>query len=382
MTIVFLSNFINHHQVPVADELYQLTDHNYRFIATEPIPESFLRSGYPDFSDKPYLIKAYESVEKRQEADADIRNADVVICGSAPESWIQQRIKDNKLTFRYSERWFKTKPWFCTGLRGWFNIYFNHIRYCRKPLYMLAASAYTANDVYNVGVYRNKVYKWGYFTKVEDFDFETSFASKQGSMRIMWCARFLVWKHPELPVRLAKRLKDDGYSFELDMFGSGPELEKTRDLASALGVSDVVSFCGNMPNDELLQEMRQHDIFLFTSDRNEGWGAVLNESMSSGCAVVASDKIGAVPFLVHDHENGMIFQSEVLQSLYNAVKTLMDDKNLRKKISHNAYESMHHLWNPRNAAESFIRLSSSLLNNESCTIDIGPCSKAYPVKQQ
>ena len=49
--------------------------------------------------------------------------------------------------------------------------------------------------------------------------------------------------------------------------------------------------------------MEKSEIFLFTSDKGEGWGAVLNESMNSACAVVASHAIGSVPFLLKDGEN-------------------------------------------------------------------------------
>ena len=116
-------------------------------------------------------------------------------------------------------------------------------------------------------------------------------------------------KHPELPVMLAKRLKDKGYNFHLDMYGRGDELYPTQQLVKSLALNDNVSFYGSLPNEEILKEMRKHEIFLFTSDRNEGWGAVLNESMSNGCAVVASNLIGSVPFLIQDGENGMVFKS-------------------------------------------------------------------------
>ena len=36
--------------------------------------------------------------------------------------------------------------------------------------------------------------------------------------------------------------------------------------------------------------MEKADIFLFTSDRREGWGAVANEAMNSACALVVSGK--------------------------------------------------------------------------------------------
>lgn len=37
-------------------------------------------------------------------------------------------------------------------------------------------------------------------------------------------------------------------------------------------MTDVVHFCGSRPNEELMSDMQKHEIFLFTSDRNEGWG--------------------------------------------------------------------------------------------------------------
>ena len=50
MTIVFFSNFINHHQKLVADELDRLTGYQYTFVEVMPIPEWITNSGYPDYS--------------------------------------------------------------------------------------------------------------------------------------------------------------------------------------------------------------------------------------------------------------------------------------------------------------------------------------------
>lgn len=52
------------------------------------------------------------------------------------------------------------------------------------------------------------------------------------------------------------------------------------------------------------EHMEDADIFLFTSDYNGGRGAVLNESMNSGCMVAASHAIGSVPFLLEDGKRG------------------------------------------------------------------------------
>jgi len=79
-------------------------------------------------------------------------------------------------------------------------------------------------------------------------------------------------------------------------------LSKTN-LIDKLEVGRYVSLLGNLPNEEVLQMMRESHIFIFTSDRGEGWGVVLSEAMANGCTVVASNKIGAAPFLVKHKKN-------------------------------------------------------------------------------
>lgn len=381
MKLVFITNYVHHHQIPLADEFYGMLGDGYKYIATDALPGWLIKGGYDPSISRPYVIRAYENKEERRMALQLANDADVVIIGSAPEDYVRERINAGKLTFRYSERWFKSRPWFLSGPRAWYNFWHDHIRYRNKPLYMLAASAYTCRDVNAVGAYKNKVFKWGYFTKVEDFPLEASAnfcaSSEEAEVHIMWCARFLRWKHPELPIMLAKRLKANGYKFVLDMYGSGMELEPTKRLASELGVLDVVHFLGNLPNDEILKQMRRHEIFLFTSDKNEGWGAVLNESMSNGCAVVASNMIGAVPFLVEDGVNGLIFQSESIASLESKVESLLTNQKFRQRLAENAVVTMRTLWSSNNAAQQFLQLVQAINNQDINSIaKNGPCSQA------
>ena len=163
------------------------------------------------------------------------------------------------------------------------------------------------------------------------------------------------------------------------MYGSGEELNNAKELSQRLNVEDFVNFNGNMPNDEILKAMQQHEIFLFTSDKNEGWGAVANESMSNGCAIVASDTIGSVPFLVKSGENGYIFKSCNLDSLCEKVEWLLNNPDDMKRISSNAYQTMRNVWSPQNAARNFLQLVDDLQNGKEVSITDGPCSRAFPI---
>ena len=120
------------------------------------------------------------------------------------------------------------------------------------------------------------------------------------------------------------------------------------------------------------------DIFLFTSDRNEGWGAVANEAMGCGCALVASDAIGSSPYLIQPHQTGCMFRSKNLDSLEEEVLWLMDHKEEKRQIQIQARQYMNNVWSPADAAESLLQLIDDLKQGKSCSITDGPCSKAIP----
>lgn len=377
--IAFFSNFLNHHQALLSDELYLLSNKAYTFVALCEMPESFKKTGYPDFSDRPYLLKAHESPQKMQKAHELALCADVALFGAASLAFEVERAKAGKLSFEVGERWLK---------RGWINLFsprllknqwYYHTVFYNKPVYRLCSSAYAAKDVQRLCTFKNRCYKWGYFTKVDEgFDVEASKldASSSEITPIMWCARFLNWKHPELPVQLAYLLKQKGYNFVIDMYGSGVEFERVKAMIKKIGVEDCVKLCGNLPNEEILKEMRKHDIFLFTSDRNEGWGAVLNEAMSNGCAVVASHEIGSVPYLIKNGVNGFEFKSKDIDSLTEQVEFLLNNPIERRIIAKNAYYTMRYVWSPYNAAKNLLSLVDCLKNGKDSDIAEGPCSKA------
>lgn len=143
-----------------------------------------------------------------------------------------------------------------------------------------------------------------------------------------------ILKHPESPVRIAAMLKKEGIDFEIDMYGIGPEWNNTKRLVDELDVADCVNLRGAAPNEEIIRQMRSHQVFLFTSDRNEGWGAVLNEAMSNGCAVLASDAIGSVPYLIDDGINGLIYKDGDINDLFMKVKWLSDNPDKLENMAH------------------------------------------------
>lgn len=105
---------------------------------------------------------------------------------------------------------------------------------------------------------------------------------------------------------------------------------------------------------------------------------MLNESMNSACAVVASHAAGSSEFLIEHGGNGLVFKSESFKSLYENVKNLLDNPDKREAISKKAYETMLNEWNAENAANKFIALAECVLNGEKYPLpfESGVCSRS------
>ena len=381
MVIAFFSNYFNHHQRPFAEAINAIEGVEYIFVCTTGVPEFRKRLGYQEMK-ADYVLDITISQRNRLKALELARTADVAIFGGGKvHDFAVERLKLRKLTFDTSERRFK---------RGYINMLSPNLlrhqwmywRYGRKaPFYMLCCSAYTANDFYFLRSFIGKCYKWAYFTQVNDLPIEEILVAKrQPRCKIMWCSRFIDWKHPEMCIELAKRLLSEGANFEINMYGNGPLMKNCRQLIMKEKLSDYVFIMGNRCNDDILVAMQQHNIFLFTSDQNEGWGAVANEAMSNGCALVASDKIGAIPFLVKNNVNGRIFRSGDIESLYQTMKGLVSERTICEQLAREAYRCMKNIWSPENAAKNLLILINALKCGQDTPIVEGPCSKAKPVK--
>ena len=379
MKVVFIGNYYNHHQVSLSRVLYQRLQGQYAFIETCKIPEQRLALGYTQFHEEPFLL-SYE--REKAACDTVIREADMVIFGMAPQSLLKPAIKTGKLIFRYSERPVKDKT---EGYKYLVRLIKWHMyNPQRKPIYLLAAGAYVAYDYRKFGLFRHKAYQWGYFPDTKTYDDVDAMITAKDEMRLLWCGRFLNWKHPDDAIKIAARLKEEGYRFTLDIIGHGEMAASLCQAISENGLEAQVRILSAMSPAEVRTHMEKAGIFLMTSDHMEGWGAVLNEAMNSGCAVVAGHAVGAVPVLIKHRQNGMIYETCNTDMLYEQVKYLLDHPEEQVRLGKAAYETIVKEWNADEAVERLLTVTERLLAGEPfpSLYHRGPCSRAELLSDQ
>ncbi len=373
MKVVFISNFLNHHQTPFCNEMVNRLGEDFKFISTMALPTERKNFGYDDFSNAEYSVNAYLSEEEKARAKSLCDSADVVIFGDAPEEYIENRIAENKLTFRYSERYFKKGRWHVLDPRVLLSLYKKDYKRRNKNLFVLCAGAYVSSDMRFIRSYPNKTFKWGYFPEVKKYKDVNTVIDNKIPFSILWAGRLISWKHPEDAIYVAERLKSEGYNFELTIVGSGELEQKLEKRIMKKRLQDQIRLFGSVSQAKVRSIMEKSEIFIFTSDRQEGWGAVLSEAMNSACTVVANKKIGSVPYLIKDEENGLIYKTK--KELYEKVKSILIDKELKKALGTNAYETMNSTWNAEVAAERLITLIEKIENGEDTPYLEGPCSR-------
>ena len=76
---VFISNYINHHQIPFSNALYEQLGDDYHFIQTEPMEEERIAMGWGlDAATLPYVVWADREEERCRKL---IEEADLVFAG-------------------------------------------------------------------------------------------------------------------------------------------------------------------------------------------------------------------------------------------------------------------------------------------------------------
>ncbi len=382
-SLVFFSNYFNHHQKALCDRLYERLGSGFTFVETEPIEEFRSKMGWGKEEIPSYVLKSHLGESEKQRARELALKSDVAVIGTAPEDFIRERMEKNRLTFRYSERPLKEGKFKVLVPYLAKKFYINHFSKRNKNLYILAAGAFVSSDYRFLHSYIGKCYKFGYFPQKEIKSWEElkGLKDRNDPVRILWAGRFLKLKRADLCLKAAARCREAGVGFQLVFVGNGEEEKRLKTLTERLGLWDVTEFAGYLSPEETREAMERADIFICTSNKLEGWGSVIYEALSAGCAVISTSQAGATPWLVEEGRTGLVFQSGSLKSLTGKLLHLLKAPEEIRRLGENAYRNMDQYWNPETAAGRLLNVSEKLLRGEEFYYESGPLSRAEELKE-
>ncbi len=119
----------------------------------------------------------------------------------------------------------------------------------------------------------------------------------------------------------------------LTIVGTGPMERAWKHLAETLGVSQRVTWAGEVRDDELPAYYEACDIFVLPcSERSEAFGAVQLEAMRAGKPVVSCDVDTGVAWVNQNEITGLVAPPKNPRALAEAITRLLRDDALRHKF--------------------------------------------------
>ena len=130
-------------------------------------------------------------------------------------------------------------------------------------------------------------------------------------------------------------VKSGGWKLQIAGTGSEKNLNYLKQLCKENGVEDYVEFLGFQKDIEKLYQ--KASIFVLSS-RYEGFGLVLIEAMSQGCACIACDYKGRQREIIQNDSQGLCCEPDNVNALAEAMRKMITDDDYRESVRKNAVE--------------------------------------------
>ncbi|QOR66277.1 glycosyltransferase [Cytobacillus suaedae] len=138
--------------------------------------------------------------------------------------------------------------------------------------------------------------------------------------------------------------------------GDGPQRTEYEQMVEQLGLKDVTTFTGRVPNDEVPTYINKIDIFAVPSTENsESFGVAAVESMACGVPAVVSN-VGGLPEVVKEGKTGFVVPKEDPEALAVKFTTLIEDAELRKRMGEAGIEHVKENYNWTENANGMLEL--------------------------
>ena len=334
----------------------ELGEANVRIVFQKPTSDARAEMGWADNYTDSIILRFWQSEAEVKEW---IEQADVVIQGRFPIKYVKPRIKAGKLTFACQERLWKKPPTLGRKLSRLGHFYKNYVSVNEPNYHFLAIGAYAAKDLNDLGFFKGRSWQFGYFIDAPEYQVRPT----RSHIQLLWCARLSEVKQPSLALDILQGFIDRGIDARLTMIGDGVlRAELEADIKSR-SLDDRVELTGWQTQQQVREHMAKADLFLMTSHQGEGWGLVVNEALSYGCGVVASNQLGSAVWMVEPNKSGMLYSKENnLNACIEQLAQLGRDNILA--MGQHGHKSISRTWSSTVAAQRTIALSNALLNND------------------
>lgn len=182
-------------------------------------------------------------------------------------------------------------------------------------------------------------------------------------LNLIWVGRFIPTKKLDLALETMRELKE--LPVHLDIVGTGNKtaVEWYQSYANKLGVESMVTWVGQISNDEVQQMMAKADAFFFTSVL-ESTSTVILEALSNHLPIICFDACGFGPIIdkMVGFKIPLTKQRQSVKDFAECIRKLLDNRDLLDRMSANcADKQQQYSW--ANNAKKMIDIYNRVTTN-------------------
>ena len=187
-----------------------------------------------------------------------------------------------------------------------------------------------------IGIRADKIVPWDWPVSIDPSAREAKVLDEKNLYRLIYVGAISADKGVTDCIEAVNYLRRAGVSVALDIYGKG-QVQECRSLVEKLDLGECVTFCGLVPNSEIIPRMAAADIVLIPSRSSypEGFPKTINEGLCSRTPLVVSDH-PIFARLLKNRENAMVFRSASAADLALKIHELLADSGLYTALSKNS----------------------------------------------
>ena len=183
-------------------------------------------------------------------------------------------------------------------------------------------------NIIQTGIETSKFYKEN-FNQKDINSLKKKLGIKKKDFVVMTVSRLAKEKSVDRIINNHKELVKKYSNMKLLIVGDGPDIDKLKDEAKSLGVSDSVIFTGKVPLSDIPIYYQLGNVFV-TASKSETQGLTVVEAISSSLPVVAVKDDSFVNSVIEEF-NGFVFTDD--EKYINSISKLYEDKDLYNRLS-------------------------------------------------
>jgi len=156
-------------------------------------------------------------------------------------------------------------------------------------------------------------------------------AAAANGATVLTLARLHPSKGHDVLLRAVAMLHDQGVDLRLRLAGDGPHRGDLEALTRELKLDGRVSFLGSIAESDCIREMHRADVFVLASHA-EPLGVAYMEAMAAGIPTIGT-AAGGVGEIISSGRDGLLVPPGDAASLAAAIRQLLDDAALRRRLS-------------------------------------------------